>query len=157
MYSLTATMSFSFPEVDKLTSRFMGEEYETKWATGAKPLYTVVPDEPVLKYRYCSDEALEQFAEMVSQDFRAYALSFYRKYDTLDKLENYFDQNPDNIGLKNGFSVVRVNKHGNGCWCCKAAVLCVLEKWDKIQRYIDETELLLPEQKARISEYIINR
>lgn len=156
MYSLTATMSFSFPEVDKLTSCFMGEEYEAKWDTGARPLYTVIPDSPVLKYRYCADEALEQFAEMLSQDFHSYALSFYDKYDTLNKLERYFDQHPDYINLANGFSVVRTNKYGNGRWCCKAAVLCILEKWDKLKVFRDETELLLDDQKERIVDYISN-
>lgn len=69
----------------------MGEEYDAIWATGERPLYTVIPDNPVLKYRYCVDEALEQFAEMLSEDFHSYALSFYDKYDTLNKLESYFD------------------------------------------------------------------
>ncbi len=151
-YSLTATLSFSFPEVDRLTSRFMGEEYDSKWPTGTRPLYTVLPDTPVLKYKYCSDNALEQFADMVSQDFRSYALSFYGKYDTIDKLEQHFDQCHDNMGLKSGFRVVRANGG-----CCKAAVLCMLEKWEKLQQYVGETDCLTPEQKAKISEYISSR
>lgn len=132
----------------------MNEEYDAKWATGARPLYTVLPNSPALKYKYCSDEELEHFAEMLSQDFRSHAISFYNKYDMLDKLEQYFDQNPDYIGLKNGFNVVRANKYGNGCWCCKAAVLFALEKWDKLQLYVEQTDLLLPEQKERIRECI---
>ncbi len=154
MYSLSTAMKFSFAEVDKLTSLFMGEKYDATWPTGAHPLYDVVPGKPVLKYRYCSDNALEHFAEMLSQDFHSYALPFYDSYNTLEKLEDYFDQLPGNI---HHFGVVRANKHGNGCWCCKAAVLCVLEKWDKLQQYVDETDLLIPEQKARIYDFISNK
>lgn len=157
IYSLGATMSFSFPEVDKLTSRFMGDEYDATWATGVKPFYLVVPNSHFFSYKYSLGEPLDKFAQKLSDDFHAYALSFYESYDTLSKLENHFNQNPDNINLPNGFRIVRSNQHGNGCWCCKAAVLCVLEKWDKVKQYIDETDLLLPEQKARISEYITNR
>ncbi len=150
IYSLTATVSFSFSEVDKLTSRFMGEKYDSKWPTGTRPFYTLIPDTPLLKYKYCPDEALEQFADMVSQDFRSYALPFFEKYNTIEKLEQHFDRYHDNMGLKNGFRVVRAN----GYWCCKAAVLCNLERWGKLQQYIDGTDCLTLEQKAEISEYI---
>lgn len=153
IYSLTAAVSFSFSEVDKLTSRFMGEQYDTKWPTGTRPFYTLIPDTPLLKYKYCSDEALEQFADMVSQDFRSYALPFFEKYNTIEKLEQHFDRYHDNMGLKNGFRVVRAN----GYWCCKAAVLCNLERWGKLQQYIDETDCLTLEQKAEISEYISDK
>ena len=153
IYSLTATVSFSFSEVDKLTSRFMGEQYDTKWPTGTRPFYTLIPDTPLLKYKYCSDEALEQFADMVSQDFRSYALPFFEKYNTIEKLGQHFDRYHDNMGLKNGFRVVRAN----GYWCWKAAVLCNLERWGKLQQYIDETDCLTLEQKAEISEYISDK
>ena len=156
-YSLSATMSFTFSEVDKLTSLFMGEEYKAEWATGARPFYSVIPDCPVAKYRYCADEPLEQFAEMLSQDFCSYALSFYDEYDTLSKLECYFDRHEDCINQINGFRVVRTNKYGNSHWCCKAAVLCVLGKWDKLKLFLDEKDLLLDEQKERIVEYISER
>ena len=156
MYSLGATMSFSFPDVDKLTSRFMGDEYDAKWPTAVKPFYLVVPNSHFYSFKYCADEPLSDFTKKLSDDFHFYALSFYESYDTLSKLEDYFNQSPDNINLPKGFRIVRSNKFGNGCWCCKAAVLCVLEKWDKVKQYIDETDKLLPEQRARISEYITN-
>ena len=75
--NLTANLMFSFPEVDKLTSRFLGEEYNPLMSTGLKPLYTVIPGEPVLKYKYYLHEPLEQFAEMVANDFRLYAIPFF--------------------------------------------------------------------------------
>lgn len=152
-YSLSATLSFSFPEVDRLTSYFMGEEYDLKWPTGARPFYTVLPDTPVLKYKYCSDDSLERFADMVSQDFHSYTLPFYENYNTMDKLESHFEQYHDNISGKNGFSVVR----RKGYWCCKAAVLCISEEWEKLKRYVDETDLLIPEQKEKIREYVSDR
>lgn len=152
-YSLSAALSFSFPKVDRLTSHFMGEEYNSKWPTGTRTFYTVLPDTPVLKYKYCSDDSLKQFADMVSQDFHSYALSFYDKYNTIDKLESHFEQYHDNSSCKNGFSVVRTN----GYWCCKAAVLCISEKWKKLQQYVDETDFLILEQKEKIREYISNK
>lgn len=155
IYSLIPSMSFSFPLVDQLTSNFMGEKYNSQLATASKPLYLVVPDGASF-YKYCAENTLEQFAETLSADFHTYALSFYERYDTLNKLECFFNQHPDNFGLPNGFHVVRANKYGNGRWCCKAAVLCVLEKWDALEIYLDETDLLLPEQKIRIKEYISN-
>lgn len=71
----------------------------------------------------------------------------------MDKLESHFDQYYDNISGKNGFSVVRTK----GYWCCKAAVLCIAEKWEKLKRYVDETDLLIPEQKEKIREYVSDR
>ncbi len=155
-YSLGLTMSIAFVEVDKLTELFNGREYDAVWDTGAMPLYTVIPDRPVHRYKYCSNEPLERLAKLISDDVHTYASSFYDKYDTLDKLEKYFDQHPDIV--KSGeFRVVRENKYNNGCWCCKAVVLCVLKKWDKLQHYLDETDLLMPDQKERIREYAANQ
>lgn len=153
-YSLTATMSFSFPEADRLTSLFMGVEYDAEWGTGARPFYTVIPDKLVLKFKYCADESLSRFAEGISDDFHSYALPFYNEYDTLKKLEAYFDQCVNDKSEENGFDVIRSNKDGNGRWCCNAAVLCILGKWDKLQRLLEEKDLLIPEQKARIREFI---
>lgn len=151
-YHLTATLMFSFPAVDKLTSWFLGKEYDKLWSTGTKPFYTVVPGQPVLKYKYFADGPLEQFAEMVANDFRLYALPFYERFDTLDKLEAYFDQMiKEDAGI--AFSV-QSGKQGMGC--CIAAVLCVLEQWDDLRLFLKETSLLLDEQKKRINDYISN-
>ena len=148
-------MSFTFSEVDKLTSIFMGEEYDSRWGTGTRPLYTVIPDNPVHKYKYCADESLEKFAEMLSDDIHSYALPFYDKYDTLEKLGSYFEQLKDGIDLINSFNVIRA--YGNGCWCCKIAVLCLLQEWDKIKKYISEINVLTVEQKDEIDNYISTR
>lgn len=93
---------------------------------------------------------MEQFAEMLSADFRIYALPFYEKYDTLRKLETYFEQDPGQIIARRDLSVTRTN----GLWCCKAAVLCVLEEWEKLRKFLDDTDLLSLEQKKRIAEHI---
>lgn len=140
-----------------LTSTFLGEEYEAAWSTGAEPLYVVVPDKPLSKYKYSSDDPLSQFAEMVSADFHSYALPFYERYDSLDKLEAYFDQYPKRDTKEDGFSVVRSGRQGSGRGCCIAAVLCLQKRWDKLQMFLEDTELLLPEQKERINEYISHR
>ena len=155
IYSLTASMSFAFSEVDKLTSIFMGEEYDSKWGTGTRPLYSIIPDNPVHKYKYCADESLEKFAEMLSDDIHSYALPFYDKYDTLEKLGSYFERLQDGIDLKDRFSVIRA--HGNGCWCCEMAVLCLLQQWDKIKLYISGISILTVEQKEKIENYISTR
>lgn len=154
-YSLTLTMSVAFTEVDKLTDVFIGKEYDSAYATGAEPLYCVIPEKPIHRYKYCADEPLERLAKIIADDVHIYALPFYEKYDTLNKLEQYFDQHPDIV--KSGeFRVIRETKYGNGCWCCKAAVLCILGKWDKLQLFMNETDMLMPEQKERIREYVAN-
>lgn len=155
LYSVNPSLSFTFKEVDKLTSRFLGIEYDAKWDTGAQPLYTVIPGEPSFRFRYCSDEPLNQYAERVAEDFRIYAFPYFEKYDTLEKLEVYLEQDlVKGIG-KGGFHVVR--SHGGGRACCYAAVLCLLEKWDKLHMFVESTDLLFPEQKERIIEYISNQ
>lgn len=157
LYSLGISLSFSYPEVNKVTSKFLGEEYNERWDTGAKPFYTVLPDKPQLKFKYCTDKLLSQFAEMISKDFHFYALNFYEKYDTLKKLEAYFDQYPNRDIGEDGFWVVRSGKQGSGRGCCIAAVLCILEKWDELRFFLEETDLLLEEQRERIAEYVLNR
>lgn len=149
--NLTANLMFSFPEVDKLTSRFLGEEYNPLMSTGLKPLYTVVPGQPVLKYKYYLHEPLEQFAEMVADDFRLYAIPFFEQFNTLNKLETCFDQmRKEGDGFK--FSV-HTGRQGKGAGCCIAATLCVLEEWDKLRLFLKETSLLLDEHRERIDEY----
>lgn len=154
-YSLTATLSFTFSEVNRLTCEFLGEEEDVRFGTGAQPLYTVVPGS-LLKYKYCSDEPLDLLAEMVSEDFHAYALPFYGKYDTLEKLEDYFDRERD--GGERGFRVViSGQKPGSGRGCCIAAVLCLLEKWDKLEQFLKGTDVLMDEHRERMEEYISDR
>lgn len=153
-YSLTATLSFAFSEVDRLTCKFLGKEDDGRFGTGAEPLYTVVPGRPVLKYKHCSDEPLSLLAEMVSEDFHSYAIPFYEKYDTLEKLEDYFDRELN--GGECGFRVViSGQKPGSGHGCCIAAVLCLMKKWDKLEQFLKETDLLMDEHRERIKEYIL--
>lgn len=127
-YFLTITRCFSFPKVNQLTCEFLGQEYTAALPTGTKPLYAVVPDRPVLKYKYCSDEPLSQLAEIISKDFHTYALPFYEKYDTLDKLEIYFEQILNHKIDTGGFIIVRTGEQGKG-WgvlCCRS-LLCFEE------------------------------
>lgn len=152
-YSLTATLGFSFPEVDRLTCEFLGKQDDRKFSTGAQPLYTVVPGKPVLKYKHCSEEPLEQLADMVSGDFRAYALPFYEKYDTLEKLAEYFERERL-TGACEFRVVISGNKPGSGHACCIAAVLCLLERWEQLEQFLKETQFLTEEHKERISKYL---
>lgn len=159
LYTLTCTISFSFSEVDRLTNQFLGREYDKRarqFSTGAEPLYAVVPGSSVPRYKYCSDEPLSRLAELVSEDFHACALPFYEKYDTLEKLEKYFDRRHN--GDERGFHVVWTGKKpGSGQGCCFAAVLCLLEKWDKLEQFLKETDLLLDEYRESINKYILKR
>ena len=159
LYTLSCTISFSFSEVDRLTNKFLGREYDKRarqFSTGAKPLYAVVPDCcSVPRYKYCSEEPLSRLAELVSEDFHACAVSFYEKYDTLEKLERCFDRSFN--GGELGFHVVWTGqKPGSGQGCCFAAVLCLLEKWDKVEQFLNGTDLLMDEQRENINEYILN-
>ena len=154
-YDLTSTLMFSFPEVDKLTSRFLGKEYDKLLPTGSKPFYTLVPGRPILKYKYCSDGSLEEFAEMVVEDFRPYALPFYERFNTLDKLEAHFDRMvKENAPM--AFNV-RTGPQGTGVGGSIAATLCVLERWEKLRLFLEETPLLLEEHRERIDEYLSSR
>lgn len=154
LYALTATLAVSFPEVNRLTCEFSGEEREDAGGlfTGSKPFYTVVPGEPLLKYTYCSDEPLSRFAEMVSEDFRSFALPFYEKYDTLEKLWNCFSE--ELKGNKCDFHVSHSGKKpGEGRACCIAAVLCLLEKREELRQFLEKAEILSDEEKSRMTEY----
>ena len=155
-YSLTSSLVFSFPEVDRLTIQFLGKEYDKRLVTGAEPFYRVVPDSPVWKYKYSLDETLYPLAEMVAKDFCAYALPFYEKYNSLNKLEDYFDRLLRGE-IKMEFRIVNTDKQGKGSGCCIAAVLCILEKWDELRLFLEElkeTDWLLDENRERINEYI---
>lgn len=154
LYTLTITMSFSFVKVNKLTSEFLGEEYRAEFGTGAQPLYTVIPNGSSLKYTYCSENSLKDFAEIISGDFHSYALNFYDKYDTLNKLETYFYYNPKSN--PDGFRFVSSGRSG-GYVCCYAAVLCALEEWDKCRLIVREDNTLSDVQKDRIIKYIADR
>lgn len=154
LYSVNPSLSFTFKEVDKLTSRFLGIEYDAKWDTGVQPLYTVIPGNDSFRFRYCSDEPLNQYAERVAEDFRIYAFPYFEKYDTLEKLEVYLERNPVQEIDKGGFHVVRSHGLDGGRACCYAAVLCLLKKWDKLQMFVESTDLLFPDQKERIIDYI---
>ena len=151
-YSMLPTLSFKYPKVDELQCRFMGKEYdkrEMSFGTGSKGLYTLVPSGASGKYRYCSDNALDNQAELIAGDFAGYALSFYDKYDSLDKLEAYFDTNKTHN--PNGFDVVRHNAYG----CCIAAVLCANGSPEKCRQFVSEDGSVTDEQRERILKYIM--
>lgn len=152
LYSLAFTLSFSFPDVDRLSSKFLGEEYDAGWSTAAKPFYTYLPDKSPIEYKYCSEEPLNRLASVVSEDFHKYALSFYEKYDTLLKLESYFDSHKT-VSSSDLHIVRSGEREGGGYGCCIAAVLCILNKWDKLHIFLEETDQLTCEQKERITEY----
>ena len=153
-YSMFPTLSFRYSKVDELQCLFMGKEYdkrEKEFNTGCKGLYTLVPGCDSGRYRYCSDNPMSNHAELIFDDFHDYAFSFYDKYDSLDKVEEYFDLNRSYN--RNGFDVVRHNAYG----CCIVAVLCVNGKFDKCRQFLEEECLVTDEQKARIIEYIGSR
>ncbi len=159
LYTLTCTISFSFSEVDRLTNEFLGREYDKRarqFSTGVKPLYALVPHASVPRYKYCSDEALDRLAEMVCEDFRSHALPFFERYDTLVKLEKYFGQLFDK-GNRDFHVVWEGRKAGSGEGCCFAAVLCLLEKWDQLECFLAETDLLMEEQREVIQKYLQKR
>lgn len=67
------------------------------------------------------------------------------------------EQNPVQRIGKGGFHVIRSHGLDGGRACCYAAVLCLLKKWDKLHMFVESTDLLFPEQKERIIEYISNK
>lgn len=160
LYTAGFNLILDFKEVNRLTCKFLGEKYNAREGTGFRPLYTVIPGETpknaYSRFKYCSDEPFNHYAERVADDFRSYALPFFKKFDSLEKLALYFEHYPVLKNSEGGFHISR--SHGqNGGWdCCFAAVLCLLERWDKLNMLLKSTELL-PDQKERIKEYISNR
>ena len=154
-YQLTANLFFSFPDVDRLTSIFLGKEYDKTLCTGAEPLYTNVPNGSFLKYVYSADEPFEQFTKILAEDFCNYALPFYEKFDTVNKLEQYFDRHLYG-DMDREFRIVQTDRQGQGSGCLIAAVYCVLHEWEKLKVFIDKTNLLQEEHKVRVYEYIGN-
>ncbi len=151
-YSMLPTLSFRYSKSDELQCLFMGKEYDKRerdFSTGCKGLYTIVPGGTPDRYRYCSDNALAGLAELIFKDFSDYALSFYDKYDSLDKLEAYFDTNKTHN--PNGFDVVRHNAYG----CCIAAVLCAKGCFEKCREFIKNPGAVTDEQRERILKYIM--
>jgi hypothetical protein len=150
-YSMYPTLSFRYQKVDELQCLFMGKEYdnrERKFGTGSRVLYTLVPEGDSFRYKYCMETPMNDHAELIYKDFSDYALPFYDKYDSLDKLETYFDQNK--MHNPDGFSVIRHNAYG----CCIAAVLCANGKLKKCLKLLEDGSIITDEQKARILEYI---
>ena len=154
-YCLTANLFFAFPNVDRLTSQFLGKEYDKALCTGAEPLYTNVPNGSFLKYLYSAGEPLEPFSKMLAEDFCDYALAFYEKFDAVSKLASYFDRYLCG-DTEREFRIVQTAKQGQGSGCCVAAVYCILQEWEKLKVFLDETDLLQDEHKARVYEYIRN-
>ena len=154
-YQLTANLFFAFPDVDQLTSIFLGKEYDKTLCTGAEPLYTNVPNGSFLKYVYSADESFEQFTKMLAEDFCSYALPFYEKFDTVHKLEQCFDRRLYG-DMDREFRIVQTDRQGQGSGCLIAAVYCVLHEWKKLEVFLDETDLLEEEHKERIREYCSN-
>ena len=152
-YSIFPTVSFRFQKIDELQCRFMGKEYdkrEKEFGTGCRGLYTLIPEGDSNRYRYCSETPMAEHAQRIFKDFVGYALTFYEKYDTLEKVEAYFEQN--RRYNRNGFMVVRHNAYG----CCIAAVLCENGSIEKCRQLLDEEGAVTAEQKTRILEYIGN-
>ena len=150
-YSMYPTLSFRYQKVDELHCLFMGKEYddrERRFGTGSKGLYTLVPRSDSFRYKYSSKNPMNDHAELIYKDFADYALPFFDKYDSLDKVEAYFDKN--RRYNREGFDVIRHNAYG----CCIAAVLCANGKLEKCRQLLEEDGIVTDEQKARIIEYI---
>ena len=90
---------------------------------------------------------------MLAEDFCNYALPFYEKFDTVNKLEQYFDRHLYG-DLDREFRIVQTDRQGQGSGCLIAAVYCVLDEWEKLGAFLDATDLLEEKHKKRIRDYI---
>ncbi len=149
-YGLTCTLTFTYPEVDRLTSEFLGIPYDADWSTAARPFYLELPEQDLVRFRYEADTPLETFTSMLAETFVTYALPFYDSFDTLEQLAAYFEQHPSHADPTNRFDVVRHGGHA----CCIAAVLLLLERWDALRDFLETSEQLSNEEKARITAKI---
>lgn len=158
LYSVNFPLSFTYKEVDKLTSLFMGIEYDSTWSTGAWMFYTQIPNYTTSTFKYCSDEPMQTYAERIADYFRKYALPYYEKLDTLEKVSKIFEKTAsakDRDKARNFFVVRRLR--GSEDDCCYAALLCVQEKWNKLRDFLPVARELSIEEKERIEEYISDK
>lgn len=81
--------------------------------------------------------------------------SFFEKCDTLEKFAFYVEHYSDLKNSEDGFNISCSHGRNGGLVCCFAAVLCLLERWDKLNMLLKSTDLL-PDQKDRMKEYISN-
>ena len=158
LYSVNFTLSFTYKEVDRLTSLFLGMEYDPKWSTGAWMFYTQIPNYTMSTFKYCSDEPMQTYAERIANYFRKYALPYYEKIDTLEKVAKIFEQTAsakDSDKARNFFVVRRLR--GSEGDCCYAAILCVQGKWNKLRDFLPIARELSIEEKERIEKYISDK
>ena len=151
-YTLSCSLAFQYVRADKLTCRFRGESFKQELATGFMPLGEVVPAQEIIWEKYCPDLSMDEYAGLIAHDFVGYASSFYDKFDSLEKLEAYFDRHPEEDENEE-FHVVN-NHVRSGRSCLIAAVLCMLKRWDKLQDFVDTDKNLTDDEKKRILEYV---
>lgn len=137
VYSIMVNLSFQYPEVDKLTSCFMGEKYEAHWHTGMKPLYIQSQGTIAPAYKYCAKDSLPLLAQEISNHICLYALPFWERYDTLDKLELQLEKFPSHSNAPENFSLIRQRRG-----CCSAATYYLQSKMDKLELLMQQPEIL---------------
>ena len=152
IYNLSCSLAFQFVRADKLTCLFRGESFNQKLATGFIQFKDVVPGQDVIWEKYGPDLSMYEYAGLIAQDFISYAPSFYDKFDSLEKLETYFDLHPEESDDEE-FHVMRNNVR-SGRPCLIAAVLCMLKRWDKLQSFVDTDNDFTADEKKRILEYM---
>ena len=151
-YTLSCSLAFQYVRADKLTCIFCNYFDSPRWATGFIPFINVIPRHDVMWERYCPDMSIEDYAEFIAQDFIKYAPSFYDKFDSLEKLEAYFDLHPEED--ENEEFHVMYNNVRSGRPCLIAAVLFMLKRWDKLKKFIDTDKNLTEDERDRILEYM---
>ena len=151
-YTLSCSLAFQYVRADKLTCLFRGESFKQGLATGFIPFSKIVPGQDVMWEKYSPDLPMNEYTGLIAQDFISYASSFYDKFDSLEKLEAYFDLHPEESEDEE-FHVMRNNVR-SGRSCLIAAVLCMLKRWDKLQSFVDTDKSLTADEKKRILEYM---
>ena len=151
-YTLHCSLAFQYVRADRLTCIFRGESFKQELATGFIPFSAVVPAQEVIWEKYCPDLSMDEYAGLIAHDFVGYASSFYEKFDSLEKLEAYFDLHPEEDENEEFHTIY--NNVRSGRPCLIAAVLCMLKRWDKLQSFIDTDKNLTGDEKKRILEYM---
>ncbi|MCH5348623.1 MAG: hypothetical protein J1E40_04805 [Oscillospiraceae bacterium] len=152
-YTLSCSLAFQYVRADKLVCHFCNYFDAPRWATGFIPFINVIPGHDVMWEKYCPDLSIEDYAEFIAQDFIKYSSSFYDKFNSLEKLEAYFDLYPD--GDENEeFHFMQRDDFSNGRACLIAAVLFILKRWDKLKSFLDTNKKLTEDEKKRILEYM---
>ncbi len=139
-------LSFTYAELNRLTCRFMGITDRRGLATGTVTLLSRIPGADLGRYKFAAGVPIDVSAAKLTEDFLTYGLSFYDRYDDLNKLQKCLEETADgDLGF-------RFNRPGSRD-CCLAALYCAGGESGKLEELM-KSGRLTQEQNERIQKWL---